>query len=191
MAVRTGRVQGVGDCQGRVDRCVGVHVDRAQRRPVLCHRQPTAQAARARPRPICRPDCGHRGRGHLGGGHRVRRAGRPVHVPPSVPPEQRHGLRGVLPIPRVPGTRLPQDRRYRQVPRLLCRTAGRHRVLLRAHCHAPCAYYQQHARRATSKSDSEFLLALMGEAHTCIGTWLLNPIDIGMCSICDERVRRG
>lgn len=149
VAVRAGRVQGVGGGQGRVDRRVRVHADRPQRRPVLRHRQPHAQAAHVRRRPVRHPVHGDRGRGHLGGRARVRRPGRPVLVRAAVPRAQRHAVRGVLPVPGRPAVaRLRPGRRAGQVPRLLRRPADRHRVLLRAHRPLPGAHHQQHARRA-------------------------------------------
>jgi len=149
VALRAGRVQSVGDGQRRFDRRVRVHVDRAQRRPVFRHREPNAQAARVHRRTVRHPVHAHRGRGHLGGGRGVRRTRRPVLVRPPVPRAQRHPVRGLLPVLRAPGARLSQGHGDGQVPRLLRRPAGCHRVLLRAHRPVPVAHHQQHARRTT------------------------------------------
>jgi len=150
VALRADRVQSVGDGQRRVDRRVGVHVDRAQCRPLLRHREPDAQAARVHRRPVRHQIHRDRGRGHLGGGRRVRRAGCPVLVRPSVPREQRHPIRGLLPVPGRARARLSQGDGTRQVSRLLRGPAGRHRLFLRAHRPVPGAHHQQHARRTPS-----------------------------------------
>lgn len=98
MALRPGRVQSVGGCQRRVHRSVGVHADGVERRQVLCHREPDAQVARVRRRPVRHAVHGDRGRGHMGGGRGVRRARRPVLLPAPVPRQQRHAVRGLLPV---------------------------------------------------------------------------------------------
>lgn len=147
MAVWTGRVQSVGDGQRRVDRRVGVHVDRPERGPVLRHREPDAQAARRRP--VCHQVHGDRGRGHLGDGRGVRRARRPFLVRAPVSRAQRHPVRGLLPVLGTSRARLPQGRGARQVLSLLRGTTDRHRVFLRPHRPVPSAHHQQHARRTT------------------------------------------
>jgi len=149
VALRTGRVQGIGDGQRRFDRRVGVHVDRTQRRSVFRHREPNAKVARVNRRTVRHPVHAYRGRGHLGGGRGVRCARRPVLVRPPVPRTQRHPVRSVLPVLRAPRARLSQGHGDGQVPRLLCRPARCHRVLLRAHRSVPVVHHQQHARRTT------------------------------------------
>lgn len=151
MALRTGRVQSVGDGQRRVDRRVGVHVDRAQRRSVLRHRESDAQGSLVRRRPVRHQIHGGCGRGHMGRGRRVRRPRRQVLVRPPVPRAQRHAVRGLLPVPGPPGARLPQGRGARQVPCLLRRTAHHHLLFLRAHRPVPGAHHQQYTRRTTRK----------------------------------------
>lgn len=150
MAIRTGRVQSVRDGQGRFDRRFRVHVDRPQRRPLFCHRESDAQAARVHRRTVRHPVHANRGRGHLGGGRSVRRARRPVLVHPPVPRAQRHAVRGLLPVLRTPRAHLSQGHGDGQVPRLLRRPAHCHRLLLRAHRSVPDAHHQQHARRTSA-----------------------------------------
>lgn len=145
MALRTGRVQSVRDGQRRVNRRVGVHADRAQRRPVFRHREPDAQAARIRRQPVRHPVHGDRGRGHLGGGRGLRRPRCPVLVRPAVPRAQRHAIRGLLPVPRRTRAFLPQGHGARQISRLLCRATHRHHVFLRSHRPIPGVHHKQHA----------------------------------------------
>jgi len=149
VALRAGCVQSVGDGQGRFDRRLRVHVDRAQRRPLFCHRESDAQAARVHRRTVRHPVHADRGRGHLGGGRGVRRARGPVLVRPPVPRAQCYAVRGLLPVLRAPRAHLSQGHGDRQVPRLLRRPARCHRVLLRAHRSVPGAHHQQHAWRTS------------------------------------------
>lgn len=149
VALRTGCVQGIGDGQRRFDRSVGVHVDRSQRRSVFRHREPNAKVARVHRRTVRHQVHAYRGRGHLGGGRGVCRARRPVLVRPPVSRAQRHPVRSMLSVLRAPWARLSQDHGDGQVPRLLCRPARCHRLLLRAHRSVPVAHHQQHARRTT------------------------------------------
>lgn len=149
VALRAGRVQSVGDGQGRFDRRFRVHVDRAKRRPLFCHRESDAQDARVHRRTVRHPVHVNRGRGYLGGGRGVRRTRRPVLVRPPVPRAQRYAVRGLLPVLRAPRAHLSQGHGDRQVPRLLRRPARCHRVLLRAHRSVPGAHHQQHARRTS------------------------------------------
>lgn len=146
VAIRAGRVQSVGDGQGRFDRGVRVHVDCTQRRPLFRHRKPDAQCARVHPRTVRYSVHSDRGRGHLGDGRGVRPARRPVLVRPPVPRAQRHTVRGLLSVLRAPRARLSQGRGHGQVPRLLRRPIGCHRLLLRAHRSVPGAPHQQHTR---------------------------------------------
>lgn len=144
-------MQSVGDGERRVDRRIGIHVDRAQRRPVLCHREPYAQSSLVHWRPVCHQVHNSRGRGHMGRGRRVRRPRRPVLVHPAVPCTQRHAVRGLLSIPRSPGAHLPQGRGARQIPRLLRRPAHHYRLFLCTHRPVPGLHHQQYARRTTGR----------------------------------------
>lgn len=151
MAVRFDRVQGSRNHQRHIDRRYRVHVDRAERRPVLRHRGPDAQAARFRGRPTGHQVHRHRGRDHMVPGHRLRHARGHVLVPAPVPGEQRDRVRGLLPVPRGAGPLLSQARRAGPVSRVLHHTAVGHRVLLRHDGQTPDTQYQKHARRSPSK----------------------------------------
>jgi len=92
MAVRFDHLQGVRNHQGHIYRSDRFHVDCSERRPVLRHRGPDAQAARIRGRPSSHQVHGNSSRYHLVSGHRVRLARGHVLVRPQVPRQKRYAL---------------------------------------------------------------------------------------------------
>lgn len=151
MAVRRDHLQGGRDHQGHIDRRDRVHVNSAERGPVLRHRRPHAQAARVRGRPPGHQVHRHRGRGHLVPGRGVRHARGRLLVHQTVRREQRDAVRGLLPVPRGAGARLSARRRPGPVPGVLRGAAVRHRVFLRHDGQASDKQHQEHARRGPSK----------------------------------------
>jgi len=147
VAVRVDNLQDIRDHQGHIDRRDRVHANRSERRSILRHRGPDAQAARFRGWPPGHQVHRHRGRDHMVPGHSVFRARGHQFVRPAVPAEQRDAVRGVLSVRRGTGPCLSAARRRRPVPGLLRGSAFRDRVLLRHDGTAPHQQHQEHARR--------------------------------------------
>lgn len=148
VAVRIDHLQGVRDHQGHIDRRDRVHVNCPERRPVLRHRGPDAQAARVRGRPPGYQVYRHRGRDHMVPGGGVRRARGHQLVRQAVPAEQRDAVRGVLPLRRGTGAHLSAAGRRHPVSGLLRGAPVRHCVFLRHDGPTPDSQHQEHARRS-------------------------------------------
>lgn len=131
MAIRFDYLQGGRDYQGHIHRCDRFYVDRFERRPILRHRGPDAQAARICRWPASYQVYSYRGHNHLVSGHRVRFARSHVLVCPQIPRQKRDALRGLLSIPGGTGACLPSAGNYCSVLSVLRGTPVSHRLLLR------------------------------------------------------------
>lgn len=156
VAVWGNYLQGVRDHQGHIDWRDRVHVDRPERRPVLRHRGPDAQASRVDRRPQGHQVHRHGGHRDLVFGYRLRRTISRLLVHPQVRyPERDHRPRlfhgDMLPVPRNPGELLSEVRRPGQVPDILRNTVVRHRVFLHHDGQTPDKEHQEHARRSPSQ----------------------------------------